>query len=61
MNELQAIVAGTIAGALGSADWIKIDVVLLDDGAGNFLPEIVVVGRESGTRLRVRIDVEDTT
>lgn len=57
MNDLQALVTGMILGALMSADGnlLEIDVRPEDDGAGNYLPRVHVVGRVSGTHLLVEV------
>lgn len=54
MNSLQALVTGMIAGALSKEPQMAaIDVEVVTDQDGNYLPEVHVTGRESGTRLRV--------
>jgi hypothetical protein len=58
MNDLQAVVTGMIVGALMSRH-LAIDVQPTFDDEGNYLPELVIVGRESGTRLRIRVELED--
>jgi hypothetical protein len=58
MNDLQALVTGAIAGALMCTEQLLIDVRVPTDDQGNYLPEVEVVGRESGVRLRVRVEVE---
>jgi hypothetical protein len=58
MTELQALVSGYIAGALATAELFACDVEVPSDANGNYLPEILVRGRVTGERLRVRVDVE---
>jgi hypothetical protein len=61
MTEFQALITGAVTGALLKADAegpFLIDVTPQIDADGNYLPEISVVGRESGEKLRVRIEVE---
>ena len=57
MNELQALVTGALIGSLATLDALAIDVEQRLDGEGNYLPEFFVIGRESGTRLLVRVEV----
>jgi hypothetical protein len=59
MTEFQALMTGAIAGALmrASADGpFLIDVEQGVDEEGNYLPEILVRGRESGEELVVTIE-----
>jgi hypothetical protein len=60
MTDLQALIAGFIAGALAHAQGkpLLIDVAVSQDGEGNYLPEIEVRGQESGERLLVRIEAQ---
>jgi hypothetical protein len=55
IGELQALVTGALIGALMRQDLLLVDVQPSTD-EGGFLPEFIVVGRESGQRLRVRIE-----
>ncbi len=58
MNDLQALVTGMVAGSLSLVDdFIALDVELSTDDAGNYLPELYVTGRNSGTKLRISVDV----
>jgi hypothetical protein len=59
MDELQALVTGAVVGALMTVDenWLAIDVEPERDGDGNYLPVVHVTGRNSGTRLRISVDV----
>lgn len=63
MSELQALVTGAVMGALmktsGEGGPFLIDVEGAVDGDGNYLPEILVRGRESGEVVRVRVEVEE--
>jgi hypothetical protein len=61
MNSLQALVTGMIAGSLAGDDrdqLVDIDVEIAMDASGNYLPEVKVTGRQSGTVLRVSVEVE---
>jgi len=58
MNSLQALVTGMIAGSLTKPDQlVDIEVQILTDDKGDYLPEVAVVGRQSGTILRVSVEV----
>lgn len=61
MGELQALVTGAIQGALmkvsGEGGPFLIDVEAVTDEQG-YLPELLVTGRESGERVRVRVEHE---
>ena len=56
-NDLQALIVGTLVGALMGQQHLKIIVEPNYDDANNYLPEFIVTGRESGTRLRVSVEV----
>lgn len=62
MKELQALVTGAVMGALLKASAqgqpFLIDVEGQTDGDGNYLPEIIVRGRESGEVVRVVVEDE---
>lgn len=59
MNSLQALVTGMIAGSLTKEpQLVDIEVEILADDKGKYLPEIVVTGRRSLTVLRVSVRVE---
>lgn len=62
MGELQALITGAIQGALMQVSTDEgpflIEVEQVIDGDGNYLPEILVRGRESGECLRIRVDVD---
>jgi hypothetical protein len=59
MSELQALVTGSITGALMGASHLDIDVEpVLDDG-GNYQPEVLVTGRQSGQKLRISVEEEE--
>lgn len=57
----QALVTGAIAGALqkaGSDDgFLLLDAEVGVDEDGNYLPEVLVTGRESGTQLLVTVAI----
>lgn len=59
MTDLQAIVTGVLIGALLRVKdkLVRIDIEPMTDGAGNYLPQFLVRGRESGEHLVVQIDV----
>jgi hypothetical protein len=58
MNQLQALVTGVVAGSLTNVhDLIVIDVEIQTDDEGNYLPELYVIGRNSGMKLRISVDV----
>lgn len=60
MNELQALVTGMLMGALmAMQSHIALEVEALVDDEGNYLPEFNVVGKNTGTRLKVRVEVEE--
>jgi hypothetical protein len=59
-NELQALVVGVFLGALTGADFLSVSIEYPEtDEVGNYLPVFHVVGKETGTRLRVEVHVED--
>jgi len=59
VSEFQALITGSIAGALMRASaedgFLLIDVDVPRDSQGDYLNEIVVVGRESGEQLRITV------
>ena len=55
MGELQALVTGVIAGGLMAQQEITVDVEVVTDEDG-YLPEVRVVGRNSGEQLLVRVE-----
>jgi len=59
MNDLQMLVTGHIAGSLLRADHMSLEVELGRDAKGNYLPEILVMGIESGTQLKITVEVVD--
>jgi len=59
MNELQALVTGMLIGALLGQNAIDLTVQALYDEEGNYLPQFVVQGNVTDTKLRVRIEVEE--
>ena len=58
MNELQALVTGMLIGALMGQDAVAIEIEPQYDAEGNYLPEFLVEGKESGTMLRITVEVE---
>ena len=58
MNELQALVTGMLIGALMGQRQVDVDIEPQYDSEGNYLPEFIVEGKVSGTRLRVKVEVE---
>ena len=60
MTEFQALITGSIAGALmkaGSEEGhLLIDVDVPTDSKGNYLKEIHVTGRQSGEQLRITVE-----
>ena len=61
-DELQALVTGAILAALVEVQrgHLSIDVEPQYDSKRNYLPEIVVTGLVTGTRLRVVVEVIDS-
>lgn len=58
MNELQALVTGMLIGALMGQDGVAIEIEPQYDSEGNYLPEFLVEGKVSGTKLRITVEVE---
>lgn len=59
-NDLQALVVGMLMGALMQQGAVDVDVYPPDfDEAGNYQRSFRVVGRKSGTKLRVEVQVDD--
>ena len=56
VQEFQALITGSVHGALMAADHLKINVVFSVDSDGNYLPELYVTGQESGVRLRISVE-----
>lgn len=60
LTQFQALITGSILGALMNAEHLLIDVAAGTDESGeNFSNEVFVRGRESGERLVVRIEVAE--
>jgi len=59
MNELQALVTGMLMGALLGQNAIDLTIQALYDEEGNYLPQFVVQGNVTGTRLRIRIEMDE--
>lgn len=63
MNELQALVTGILMGSLARMtdpnSPFDIMVVPQYDNERNYLPEFVVYGNVSGTKLRVKVELEE--
>jgi hypothetical protein len=57
VTDLQALVTGFVAGALSYQDLLHVDVEPVRDDHGNYKPELIVTGRESGERLLIRVEV----
>jgi hypothetical protein len=57
VNSLQALITGMIAGSLAKADQVEIDVEVITDLKGDYLPKLYVKGRNSGTLLLVSVEV----
>lgn len=58
MKELQALVTGALVGTMMGQPHLAVDVEVETDDDGNYLPTFLVVGRNSGERLRVTVDEE---
>lgn len=60
MSEFAALITGSIAGALmkasGEGGHLLIDVNVPTDEEGNYLHVVEVTGRESGEKLRIRVE-----
>lgn len=56
MNSLQGLVTGSIAGSLLKADYLDISTQIENDG-NELLPSILVRGNQSGTVLRISVEV----
>lgn len=58
LSSFQALVTGVISGGLMKAadGMLSIDVEIGVDDVGNYTNELVVIGKESGERLRVTVD-----
>lgn len=60
MTDLQALVAGYLTAALKLAPergGLLVDVEILRDETGGYVPELLVTGRESRERVIIRIEV----
>lgn len=57
-NDLQALVTGGVIGALMKQDGILIEVEPVTDEHG-FTNEVRVTGRESGTKLVIRVETPE--
>lgn len=61
MTQFQALITGALLGALIKASGegqFLIDAEPLMDEEGNYTPEILVTGRESGEKLLIRVEVK---
>lgn len=56
-GEFAALITGSIAGCLMKQEQLLIDVNVPTDDEGNYLKVVEVTGRESGEKLRVRVEV----
>jgi hypothetical protein len=59
MNELQALVTGMLIGAILGQRAIDVTVYPQYDDEGNYLPEFLVQGNVTDTKLRVKVEVEE--
>jgi len=57
VNDLQALITGTLVGALMGQMNILVDPTPVTDAEGNYEPWFYVVGRNSGTKLKVTVEV----
>ena len=54
MTDLQALVTGYIAARLVDGI-LDIEVQAHTDGAGNYLPRLTVIGRQTGARVVIEV------
>lgn len=56
MNDLQYLVTGMIAGALMRQNELDVDVDVPQDSEGNWKPEVNIVGRKTGQKVRIIVE-----
>lgn len=54
-HETQALVTGCLASTLMTSDFLNVEIVV--DEEGNYQGTFFVVGRETGVKLRVSVEV----
>lgn len=61
MNPLQALITGWLYGSLCDArsKGLAVSAEPVVDEHGQAKPEIIVIGEESGTKLRITVEVEE--
>lgn len=58
---LQMMVTGMLLGSMVGEenDFLDIDVTPMFDDDGNYLPEFTIKGNQSGTVLKVKVEIND--